>query len=62
MLDERLIGDTFTLPETGDVVCLYGIHYHYLVLDGSRPGDLVVIVGVTPLALRVRNAERDLQY
>ncbi|WP_225046929.1 hypothetical protein [Lacticaseibacillus kribbianus] len=61
-LDSRLLGAVFTLPATGDTVCLYGIHYHFLVLDGATPGDLVVVVGVTPLALRVRAAERDLQY
>ncbi|WP_125706338.1 hypothetical protein [Lacticaseibacillus daqingensis] len=62
MLDERLIGTVFTLPPTGDEVVLYGIHYHFSVLDTAQPGDAVVIVGASALGLRVRRLDRELQY
>ncbi|WP_179395088.1 hypothetical protein [Lacticaseibacillus absianus] len=62
MLDERLIGTTFTLPATGDDVVLYGIHYHFHIMDEALPGEVVVVVGAEALGLRVRRLDRDLQY
>ncbi|MFD1393269.1 hypothetical protein ACFQ3L_06750 [Lacticaseibacillus jixianensis] len=63
MLDDRLIGTTFTLthPGAGEVV-LYGIHYHYQLLDAATTGDLVVVASASALGLGVRLAKRQLQY
>ncbi|MFD1429478.1 hypothetical protein [Lacticaseibacillus mingshuiensis] len=63
MLDERLIGSVFILPEPPvQAVMMFGIHYHFHVLDDARPGDQVVIVAVGRLGLEVRRADRQLKY
>lgn len=63
MLDERLIGTTFTLTQDGPGdVALYGIHYHYHVLDQAKSGDLVVVVRVEALGLSVRKASETLVF
>ncbi|MFD1440409.1 MULTISPECIES: hypothetical protein [Lacticaseibacillus] len=63
MLDERLIGTTFTLTHEGNgEVVLFGIHYHYWLLDAATTGDLVVVAEASALGLGVRLAKRQLQY
>ncbi len=64
MLDERLIGATFTLQssELTGYVTLYGIHYHYRVVGAAMTGDLVVVEQVTPLELLVRRATDQLLF
>lgn len=63
MLDERLIGTTFTLTHDGPgEVELYGIHYHYRLLDQATAGDLVVVVRADALGLSVRKASGILKF
>ncbi|MCI1986470.1 MAG: hypothetical protein LKJ69_06010 [Lactobacillus sp.] len=63
MLDDRLLGTTFTLTTvpTGTIT-LFGIHYHYRVLDASQPGAIVRVVATDALGLKVRTAGTPLQY
>ncbi|MFD1483670.1 hypothetical protein ACFQ5J_00200 [Lacticaseibacillus baoqingensis] len=63
MLDDRLIGTCFTLTTvpTG-MITLYGIHYHYRVLDHSQPGAVVCIVAADALGLKVQAPKAPLQY
>ncbi|KRM54389.1 hypothetical protein [Lacticaseibacillus sharpeae] len=64
MLDERLLGTTFTLKTDADTgsISLYGIHYHYRVVGLAVAGDLVAVTQVTPLELVVRRAVDLLEY
>ncbi|WP_127848356.1 hypothetical protein [Lacticaseibacillus hulanensis] len=64
MLDERLIGTTFTLKDEArsGVVTLYGILYHFTVSGAAAPGDLVVVEQATPLGLIVRRADAHLEF
>ncbi|KRM21000.1 hypothetical protein [Latilactobacillus graminis] len=64
MLDERLVGLTFTLPDakqTG-VINFFGIRYHYQVQGAASPGLCVIITAVTPLALIVTAHHNILDY
>lgn len=63
MLDERLIGTEFDLPQpaTGTIV-LYGIHYHYHVVGTATVGEPVVVVSVSPLELTVRAKDQVLAF
>jgi hypothetical protein len=61
MLDERLLGTTFTIQSSANTgtITLYGIHYHYRVVGLAVPGDLMEVKQVTPLELVVRRADSD---
>lgn len=63
MLDERLIGTEFKLPQadTGTIT-LYGIHYHYRVVGTAKIGEPVVVVTVSPLELTVRAKDQVLAF
>ncbi|KRO16060.1 hypothetical protein [Lacticaseibacillus saniviri] len=64
MLDDRLLGKTFTLTssDTSGTISLLGILYQYRLLGPAEAGDTVVIVKHTPLYLGVIKADSQLTY
>lgn len=64
MLDDRLLGMTFTLPSSATVgsITLFGITYHYELLTPAATGTLVRIESTSPLRLYVRPANASLEY
>lgn len=64
MLDERLIGTLFPLPQDGTtgIVLLYGIHYRYQLEVTQPAGTEVVVVAVSPLGLTVRPLSEHFAY
>lgn len=64
MLDDRLLGMTFTLPTSGltGTITLFGINYHYELLAPADAGTLVRVEATSPLRLYVRAAAASLDY
>lgn len=64
MLDERLIGTTFTITtrDNPGAVMLYGIRYHYRVVGAFKIGEVVIVEQVTPLELIVRTLGTHLSF
>lgn len=64
MLDQRLIGHTFTntsLQKAGTVQ-FYGILYHYHLMGTAKIGDTLEVVEATPSYLLVQVYEPELNY
>lgn len=64
MLDDRLLGDRFTLtsPKRQGVVVLYGVYYHYHIEGPYQIGDTVEIITVTPRQLVVKVVTPELDF
>lgn len=64
MLDERLVGLTFTLQDAKSTgtVNFFGILYHYRVEGPASAGLLVMVTAITPLALIVTAHHNILAY
>ncbi|WP_413476422.1 hypothetical protein [Latilactobacillus fuchuensis] len=64
MLDDRLLGQRFSLPDdkpTG-TIAFFGVLYHYQVTGEPSAGLLVEVTAVTPLYLVVIAHQAVLDY
>ena len=64
MLDERLLGLTFQLPDAQSAggVSFLGVLYHYRGAGPAETGLLVVVTEVSPLYLTVTGQHNVLEY